>query len=62
VQPPWQSAQLQQRRLQVLAPEGRVQSAMVQQFTQALVLSIEQYGKRRVGRRRKSAAASAATF
>lgn len=59
---PFDDAQLQQRRLQVLATEGRVQSAMVQQFTQALVLAIEQYGKRKVGRRRKAAAAPAAAF
>ena len=49
---PFAEAQLQQRRLQVLALEGRVPSAMVQQFTQTLVAAIEQYGKRKVGRRK----------
>ena len=45
---PFEEAQLQQRRLQVLAAEGRSQSALVQQFTQTLVIAIEEYGKRKV--------------
>lgn len=53
---PFDEVQLQQRRLQVLAVEGRVPSALVQQFTQALVAAIEQYGKRKVGRRKTTAA------
>ena len=52
---PFDEAQLQQRRLQVLAAEGRTPSALVLQFTQALVAAIEQYGKRKVGRRRNTA-------
>lgn len=51
---PFDDAQLQQRRLQVLAVQGRAPSALVQQFTQALVSAIEQYGKRKVGRRKTS--------
>lgn len=54
---PFDEAQLQQRRLQVLAAQGREPSVLVQQFTQALVASIEQYGKRKVGRRKSVAAA-----
>lgn len=53
---PFDEVQLQQRRLQVLAVEGRVPSALVQQFTQALVAAIEQYGKRKVGRRKTTSA------
>ncbi|MBT9442099.1 MAG: LysR family transcriptional regulator, partial [Acidovorax sp.] len=53
---PFDEVQLQQRRLQVLAVEGRAPSALVQQFTQALVAAIEQYGKRKVGRRKTTAA------
>lgn len=49
---PFDEVQLQQRRLQVLAVEGREPSALVRQFTQALVSAIEQYGKRKVGRRK----------
>lgn len=52
---PFDEVQLQQRRLQVLAVEGRSPSALVQQFTQALVAAIEQYGKRKVGRRKNTA-------
>ena len=48
------------RRL--LAAEGRGQSTLVRQFTQALVVAIEEYGKRKVGRRRKAAAAPATVF
>lgn len=59
---PFEEAQLQQRRLQVLAAEGRSQSTLVRQFTQALVVAIEEYGKRKVGRRRKAAAAPATVF
>ena len=55
---PFDEAQLQQRRS---AGAGRWRagspSALVQQFTQALVVAIEEYGKRKVGRRRKAAAA-----
>ena len=50
---PFEEAQLQQRRIQVLALEGRQPSALVQQFAQALVSAIEQYGKRKVVRRRR---------
>lgn len=57
---PFDEAQLQQRRLQVLVAEGRVPSALVQQFTDALVAAIEQYGKRKVGRRKAGSAAQAA--
>ncbi|MES2927799.1 MAG: LysR family transcriptional regulator [Pseudomonadota bacterium] len=53
---PFDEVQLQQRRLQVLAVEGRAPSALVQQFTKALVAAIEQYGKRKVGRRKTTAA------
>jgi len=59
---PFEEAQLQQRRLQVLAAEGLSQSTLVQQFTQVLVVAIEEYGKRKVGRRRKAAAAPATVF
>ena len=59
---PFDEAQLQQRRLQVLAAEGRSQSTLVRQFTQALVVAIEEYGKRKVGRRRKAAATPATVF
>jgi len=59
---PFEEAQLQQRRLQVLAAEGRSQSALVQQFTQTLVIAIEEYGKRKVGRRRKATPAPASVF
>ena len=59
---PFDEAQLQQRRLQVLAAEGRMPSALVQQFTQALVVAIEEYGKRKVGRRRKSASAPSPVY
>lgn len=53
---PFDEVQLQQRRLQVLAVEGRAPSVLVQQFTQALVAAIEQYGKRKVGRRKTKTA------
>jgi len=53
---PFEEAQLAQRRLQVLAVEGRVPSALVEQFTQALVAAIEEYGKRKVGRRKGAGA------
>jgi hypothetical protein len=53
---PFDDVQLQQRRLQVLTVEGRVPSALVQQFTLALIAAIEQYGKRKVGRRKAGAA------
>ena len=59
---PFEEAQLQQRRLQVLAAEGLSQSTLVQQFTQVLVVTIEEYGKPKVGRRRKPAAAPATVF
>jgi DNA-binding transcriptional LysR family regulator len=49
---PFDEPQLQQRRLQVLALEGREPSPLVRQFAEALVKAIEQYGKRKVGRRR----------
>ena len=42
-------------RLQVLALDGRVQPPLVQEFTGVLVAAIEQYGKRKVGRRKRSA-------
>jgi DNA-binding transcriptional LysR family regulator len=54
---PFDEVQLQQRRLQVLSVEGRAPSALVQQFTKALVAAIEQYGKRKVGRRKGANAA-----
>lgn len=57
---PFDEVQLQQRRLQVLAVEGREPSALVRQFTQALVAAIEQYGKRKVGRRKATGGAPAA--
>lgn len=56
---PFDEVQLQQRRLQVLAVEGREPSALVRQFTQALVSAIEQYGKRKVGRRKTAAGPAA---
>jgi DNA-binding transcriptional LysR family regulator len=52
---PFDEVQLQQRRLQVLAAEGRTPSPLVQQFTHALVAAIEQFGKRKVGRRKATA-------
>jgi hypothetical protein len=52
---PFDEVQLQQRRLQVLAADGRAPSAMVREFTQVLVAAIEQYGKRKVGRRKYTA-------
>ena len=54
---PFDEAQLQQRRLQVLSAEGRSPSVLVQQFTELLVQAIEQYGKRKVGRRKRGLAA-----
>lgn len=51
---PFEDVQLQQRRLQVLALDGRVPPPLVQEFTGVLVAAIEQYGKRKVGRRRRS--------
>jgi DNA-binding transcriptional LysR family regulator len=57
---PFDEVQLQQRRLQVLAVDGRAPSALVQQFTQALVAAIEQYGKRKVGLRKTTGKAMAA--
>jgi DNA-binding transcriptional LysR family regulator len=57
---PFEDAQLHQRRLQVLAVEGRDPSSMVHTFTQALVAAIGEYGKRRVGRRKKRPAAAPA--
>ncbi|CAN7602615.1 LysR family transcriptional regulator [Acidovorax sp. LjRoot66] len=50
---PFEDVQLQQRRLQVLALDGRVQPPLVQEFTGVLVAAIEQYGKRKVGRRKR---------
>lgn len=52
---PFEDVQLQQRRLQVLALDGRVQPALVQEFTGVLVAAIGQYGKRKVGRRKQAA-------
>ena len=52
---PFDEVQLQQRRLQVLAAEGRAPSPLVQQFIHALVAAIEQFGKRKVGRRKATA-------
>ena len=49
---PFDEAQLHQRRLEVLAGEGGGAAPLVQQFTAALVAAIEQYGKRKVGRRK----------
>ncbi|MBB6561678.1 DNA-binding transcriptional LysR family regulator [Acidovorax soli] len=51
---PFEDVQLQQRRLQVLALDGRVQPALVQEFARVLVAAIEQYGKRKVGRRKRA--------
>ncbi|MCZ8094807.1 MAG: LysR family transcriptional regulator [Acidovorax sp.] len=56
---PFEETQLQQRRLQVLAPEGREPSALVRAFTEALVAAIGEYGTRKVGRRKKAAVAKA---
>ena len=56
---PFDEAQLQQRRLQVLAPEGREPSALVRAFTETLVAAIGEYGTRKVGRRKKAAVAKA---
>ena len=44
--------------------EGRLNSqfTLVQQFTQVLVVTIEEYGKPKVGRRRKPAATPATVF
>ena len=57
---PFDDVQLQQRRLQVLALEGREPSALVQKFTQAMVSAIEEYGKRKVGGRKAAGRAAAA--
>lgn len=56
---PFDEAQLQHRRLQVLAVDGRAPSVLVREFTQALVSAIEQYGKRRVGQRKARAGGKA---
>lgn len=56
---PFEEVQLQQRRLQVLAPEGREPSALVRAFTETLVAAIGEYGTRKVGRRKKAAVAKA---
>ncbi|WP_342132889.1 LysR substrate-binding domain-containing protein [Hydrogenophaga sp. OTU3427] len=50
---PFDEAQLQQRRLQLMAPPGRVLPAMVQAFAQAMGVAIERHGKRRLGIRRR---------
>ena len=56
---PFEETQLQQRRLQVLAPEGREPSALVRAFTETLVAAIGEYGTRKVGRRKKAAVTKA---
>lgn len=53
---PFAEPQLQQRRLQVLALKGRALPVLVQDFAEQLRLSIEQFGKRKVGRRKPKAA------
>lgn len=48
---PFEDAQLQQRRLQLMSPPGRTLPAMAQAFALALVAAIERHGKRRLGKR-----------
>ncbi len=52
---PFVEPQLQQRRLQLLALKGRALPALVMAFAEQLTLSIEQFGKRKVGQRKRKA-------
>lgn len=51
---PFEEPQMQQRRLELLSLQGRSLAPLVQTFAQHLVLAIEKYGKRKIGRRRPS--------
>lgn len=51
---PFEEAQMQQRRLQVLGLEGREPSPLVRAFTETLVAAIAEYGTRKVGHRKKT--------
>lgn len=51
---PFEEAQMQQRRLQVLGLEGRESSPLVRAFTATLVAAIAEYGTRKVGHRKKA--------
>lgn len=53
---PFDEAQLQQRRLQLMAPLGRDLPPMAKTFAVALVSAIERHGKRRIGQRAARAA------
>ena len=48
---PFEEAQLQQRRLQLMSPLTRTLPPLAQAFTRELVAAIERHGKRRIGRR-----------
>lgn len=48
---PFEEAQLQQRRLQLMSALGRTLPPLAQVFTRDLVTAIERHGKRRIGRR-----------
>jgi hypothetical protein len=56
---PFEEAQLQQRRLQLMAPLGKNLPPMALTFAQALVLAIEGHGKRRIGKRPATSGRSA---
>lgn len=56
---PFEEAQMQQRRLQLMAPLGKHLPPMAQTFSQALVLAIEGHGKRRIGKRQATSGRSA---
>ena len=55
-------ASAQDKTLRLLTWGGYAPKEVVEQFTKALVVAIEEYGKRKVGRRRKAAAAPGAVF
>ena len=52
---PFAEAPLQQRRLQVLALEGRTLTPLAQAFVQHLVRAIASAGRRKLGRARSGA-------
>ncbi|MFM6990500.1 MAG: LysR family transcriptional regulator [Rhodoferax sp.] len=57
---PFEELQLQQRRLQVLALKGRTLPAAATAFATHLIASVEQFGKRKVGQRKRVAPSAAA--
>ncbi len=57
---PFEEVQLQQRRLQVLAVKGRTLPAAVAAFATHLIDAAEQFGKRKVGQRKRPGGAALA--